>query len=511
MNPYPDDRESTPTTGTPQEGPGRLIVLEGERIGRYVALERDVTVIGRAEDCNLRLSNPHLSRHHAEVLRRGDDLFVRDLGSSNGTRVNGRPVESEPMRIQLGDKIHLGRNLLLQLAFHDPIEEQLLQRQRLETLGRLSAGVAHDFNNMLGAITSNLNFLQSLPSDVELGDVDVKESLSDVLDAAHRAAELSRRLVTYARGDVENAETVPLGQVVETVARLVRRTFGRHIDVVIELDGELWVEADPLDLHQVLMNLCLNARDAMPGGGQLTLEARPEAASDLGAAVIAKVTDTGHGMPERTLRRIFEPFFSTKGKRGFGVGLSTCQDIVQRLGGTIDVESEVGKGTTFSIRLPATTRRRRMISTVQPTNSLTGAGLTVLVIDDEDVVRRGLTRVLTQAGHEVTLAASADEGLAAYTRAERPDLVLLDVEMPKVSGDAALALLLDIDPDARVVMISGHRDPEREEALRSSGARGFLRKPWQADELLRVLNDVRWDVEDSSDASNPDSDRRTKF
>jgi len=510
MSPELEDRQSTPTAGTPQEGPGRLIVLDGERIGRYVVLDREITVIGRADDCHLRLSNPHLSRHHAEVLRRGEELFVRDLGSSNGTRVNGRPAETEAVHIQLGDKIHLGRNLLLQLAFHDPIEEQLLQRQRLETLGRLSAGVAHDFNNMLGAITSNLNFLQSLSADVNLGDVDVKESLGDVLGAAHRAAELSRRLVAYARGDVENAETVPLSDIVETVARLVRRTFGRHIDVVIELDGELWVEADPLDLHQVLMNLCLNARDAMPGGGILTLEGWHEAASDLGASVIIKVSDTGHGMRERTLKRVFEPFFSTKGKGGFGVGLSTCMDIVQRLGGVIDVESQVSEGTTFTIRLPATTRRRRRVSTVQPTNSLTGAALTVLVIDDEDVVRRGLARVLTQAGHEVALASTADDGVTAYTRDQRPDLVLLDVEMPKVSGDAALSLLLDIDPDARVVMISGHRDPEREEALRKRGARGFLRKPWQADELLRVLNDVRWDVEDSSDGE-PNSDRHTKF
>ncbi len=505
----PDTRHVPTLDDAKLNGPGRLVVLRGERVGRKIALDQERMLVGRALECDIRFDVPQLSRRHAEILRRDAlDYEVVDLQSSNGTFVNGAPVRGT-VKLSLGDKIRFGTELLVQLTIHDPIEEQLLQRQRLETLGRLGAGIAHDFNNMLGAVMSNLDYLASLPDDLRLGEGDTRDCLDDIRSASQRASELSQRLVAFARGESHGDAVIDVTAVCAEVGQLVRRTFDRSIDVHTDIARDLRCAGESLELHQVLMNLCLNARDAMPDGGKLTLAARREALPDhepLGRIVVT-VSDTGSGMDDATKAQIFEPFFTTKKGTGFGIGLATVRDMVNLLGGHVTVASSPGAGASFSVVLPEASRpsARRVTSTVRNKLELPrGAPLTIMLIDDEQMVRRSMRRVLEQAGHEVVEANNGSEALAllAAPDARRPDVVILDVDMPGMTGEETLVALLAADPRAVVLMTSGHRNRIDEDRLRQLGARGFVHKPWRTPELLRSIDDISGEPDTLDDGSN---------
>ncbi len=346
------------TEDAPVESFG-VVTLRGVGRARVHALDRKVTTIGRADDADLQFDDPQLSRRHAELRRMGGGhYFLRDLGSQNGTFLNDVPATTD-RQVQLGDKIRLGKQLVLQVVVYDPIDEQLLQRQRLEALGRLGAGIAHDFNNMLSSVVSNLEFLSALPDDQRLGDPTTRECLDDLQAAANRAAALSRQLLRFTRAERSREATIEVTEVCNEVVALIRRTFPRSIDLVAEVSDALRVTGMSLELHQVLMNLCLNARDAMPEGGTLTLKASSASASDpasggAGETVSLAVADTGGGIADTMIDRIFEPFVTTKRDgAGYGLGLSTVREIVNTLDGDITVDSELGRGTTFTILLPA--------------------------------------------------------------------------------------------------------------------------------------------------------------
>ena len=485
-------------------GPGRLVVLKGERTGRKIMLEFDEAVIGRAIDCDVRFDNAHLSRKHALIKRISPvEYEVTDLGSSNGTFINGVMIEA-PSLLKLGDKLRLGNDVVTQLTIHDPVEEQLLHRQRLETLGRLGAGIAHDFNNMLGAVLSNLEYMGSLPDGTALGENDTRDCLLDMRAAALRAAELSQRLVAFARGESQTDAIIDVSAVCEEVAQLVRRTFDRSINVKTDIAKRLRVSGESLELHQVLMNLCLNARDAMPSGGTLSIQAGREDKSK----VVVIVSDTGQGIDKATLRQIFEPFFTTKQGTGFGLGLATVRDIISALDGTVSVDSSVGQGSAFRIELPFCSRRahRRITSTITSKDEIAvGQPLSILLVDDEDMVARSIKRVLELAGHELTIAASGQEAIEIFRRADhRPDVVLLDVDMPDMNGEQTLRALLAIDRNVKVIMVSGHRELDRELQLRAAGARHFVRKPWEPGELLLAIESLS-SVPSSNDGGRPTS------
>jgi CheY-like chemotaxis protein len=327
--------------------------------------------------------------------------------------------------------------------------------------------------------------------------------------ASQRAAELSQRLVAFARGEAHANAVTDLSAVCSEVAQLVRRTCDRSIMVITDIAPQLAIAGPSLDMHQVLLNLCLNARDAMPDGGSLTITA----ARHQGPAGMLTVTveDTGGGMDEATQRQIFDPFFTTKGGGGYGLGLATVRDIVVLLGGLIDVTSTPGEGSRFVVHLPENNQRsrRRITSTVRQKGELrVGTPLQILVVDDEDMVRRGVRRVLEQAGHEISEAASGREALALFSSAARPpDVVLLDLDMPDQRGEDVLRELLQQRPDAVVLMVSGHSADAHEAELIALGARGFVRKPWQRDELLRIIDKVleppRPDGDDDDDGDRP--------
>ncbi len=493
-------RARKPTPFEPLPGTLRLVVLAGERLGRRVTLEASRLLIGRGDDCDICFANERVSWHHAEIRQIGPQAHVLvDLESRNGTFLNGERVVGERL-LTLGDKLRFGSDLVVQVSLFDPVEEQLRQRQRLETLGRASAGFAHDFNNLLGAMIANLGYLQRLELPVE--SPEVAECLVDLNDAATRAAELSERLMDFARGERTHPTPCDVGEIAEEVARLVRRTFDRSVEVQTICEEGLLVHGDGLELHQVLMNLCINARDAMPQGGHLTLRARRD--SEAGTVEIS-VIDTGGGMSSRTLRQIFQPFFTTKGIGGFGLGLATVREIVTALGGTIAVQSELGKGSTFDISLPALEQPRRPPGTrsaIRKRQGKRARPLRVLVVDDEAAVQRSLRRILTQAGHQVSLAASGADALARYADAE-PDVVLLDVDMPAMTGDEALRRLRDHHEEAVVVMMSGHRDQAREGRLRDAGAVTVLHKPLSASALLVALEEATQGPDDAVPPDRP--------
>ncbi len=502
----PDKPRSTSPETTTQargsvNGPARLIVLTGNKIGTRYTIESAATV-GRGSEADIVLDDAEVSRRHARIHRAAIGFLLEDLGSHNGTMVNGVPIEHACL-LNFGDKVEIGTQVLL-FTHYDRIEQQMLERQRLETLGRLGAGIAHDFNNLLSVVISNLDYLSSVPGDRRLDEGDVIETLDDIRMAAQQAAELTPRLIAIARREKYGQEVINISQVCQDILQLARRTFDRRIVFKHEVDPRLFVRGDSVELNQVFMNLCLNARDAMPDGGTLTLTTRLLSAMDSGRLslpspgqhVAVMVSDTGEGIDEETCARIFEPFFSTKEKgSGYGLGLAMVQEIATVHGGRVGVKSRVGKGSRFAVYLPAVPAPEpRKQPSLRPKPIVpkvpTGAAMPVIMlIDDEQAVRRSLRRVLGHAGFQIVEAGDGNEALQIYPRHQpTPQLVIVDLDMPNLSGEETQRLLRELNPDVRVLVLSGHQDPEREQTMRDEGALGFIEKPCQTNDLIEAVH-----------------------
>jgi signal transduction histidine kinase/CheY-like chemotaxis protein len=481
-------------------GPARLIAIAGSQAGRKFKIG-DHAVIGRSGEASVTIEDPEVSRNHARVSK--SDLgayLLEDLGSKNGTQVNGLPVTRH--LLSFGDKIQIGPHVMLLFAPFDPIEDQLLQRQRLEALGRVGAGVAHDLNNMLGAIGASIDYLGKLPVDRTLDSEEVRECFEDIRLASSQASELTRGILKFARGRAQAHSPVDLSGLCSDVMRLVRHTFDRAIHVESQIHPGLSVRGDQAELHQVLMNLCLNARDAMPRGGVLRVSASaikrgsaelPEKLNKEVAHLVLSVEDTGVGMDEATRARIFDAFFTTKREgAGFGLGLATVKEVVAFHGGQIRIESEEGKGTRFLVYLPAheAGHQPRKVTGAHQTPLSSSRG-SILLVDDEEVVRRSFARLLRQAGHVVVEAPDGVKAVETYRKASpRPNLVILDLDMPVLSGEETQDRLLEIDPHVRILFVSGHDEPSRESAVHARGALGFLRKPCKVQLLLGAVSDA---------------------
>lgn len=479
-------------------GPARLIAIAGSQAGRKFKIG-DHAVIGRGSDASVTLDDPEVSRNHARVTKSDVGAYLlEDLGSKNGTQVNGLPIARH--LLSFGDKIQVGPHVMLLFAPFDPIEDQLLQRQRLEALGRVGAGVAHDLNNMLGAIGASIDYLSKLPADRTLGSDEVNACFEDIRLAATQATELTRGILKFARGRAQAHSPVDLSTLCSDVMRLIRHTFDRAIQIEAKIHPGLSVRGDQAELHQVLMNLCLNARDAMPGGGVLRVSANavlPSSGQLPGVTtphLVLCVEDTGVGMDAATRARIFEAFFTTKREgAGFGLGLATVKEVVAFHGGQIQIESEENKGTRFLVFLPMHQTRVEATSVTgaHEAQVVTPARGLILLIDDEEVVRRSFARLLRQAGHSVLEASDGVKGVEAYRlAATRPNLIILDLDMPVLSGEETQERLLEVDPDARILFVSGHDEPSRESAVHARGALGFLRKPCKVQVLLGAVSDA---------------------
>ncbi len=492
----------------------RLVVIAGRDAGREFNVAREGS-LGRSSTAAIGLTDADVSRRHARItIDAKGRPWVEDLGSRNGTFVNGARISHKGL--EYGDKIRLGRWTVLLLVQHDAIEDQLLTRQRLEAVGRLALGIAHDFNNMVGALTTSLDFVTSSPPTPESqGEVD--ECLDDMAAATTRAAALAARLLRAARRESGPHGEVDLTALCEEVVQIARRTLDQDIEIETNIATGIAVRGDPTALHQTLMNLCLNARDAMPQGGKLTVSAQTgafdggraprgwwsqtiqtsgggkgkQATPAPGRQVTITVSDTGVGIDPQTVPHIFEPFFTTKADGvGFGVGLASVKEIVTRHGGSVQVDSQIGRGTTFEVVLPLATASRPSAGPPQaiPDCRPMPQGTRILLADDETVVRRSLRRVLRQAGYLVLEATDGQEAVRVWAEADpKPDLALFDIDMPNLDGVAAYKQLRARCPSLPGVFLTGHKNLARERDLRAAGAWEVLIKPQPTDVILRSV------------------------
>jgi two-component system, cell cycle sensor histidine kinase and response regulator CckA len=482
--------------GLEVEGEGdadaHLIVLAGHAPGRRYQLEETLE-LGRGESTGIEIFDEGVSRRHARIERDSRGTYrIFDLGSRNGTWVNGKRIDAEILRY--GDKVSLGSKTLLLFAHRDRFEDQRIQAQKLQALGQLAGGVAHDFNNLLGVVIANISHLQALESIDE--DV-LRETMSEMETAARRAVDLTHQLLAFARSSQRRSHPTDVARLVDDATRLLRRTLHRAIDIQTHAVEGMTVVGDSSQLLQVLMNLCINAGDAMPHGGVLEIRAAPrlvEQSADPqlslphGQSVVLMVRDDGIGMTKETLDRVFEPFFTTKPRgKGTGLGLATAYAIVRDHGGEIQVRSEPGQGSTFEVFLPRAafeqvSSHRLTQDRVAPVRGV------ILLADDEPLVRRAARRVLEHAQMEVIEAADGEEAVERLREhRDRVDLVLLDLDMPRISGETAFPRLRAIRPDVKVLISSGYVDREREQKLRDAGVDGILHKPYDSLALVQAI------------------------
>jgi PAS domain S-box-containing protein len=375
------------------------------------------------------------------------------------------------------------------------IEAQLMHSQRLEAVGRLAGGIAHDFNNLLTAILAHTEFTK------QSSDPAVIEMIDGVRAAAIRAANLTSQLLAFARRQVIEPKVLDLNRLVSNTTEMLGRIVGEDIEVVIGTTADLWkVRVDPGQVEQVLVNLAVNARDAMPNGGRLLLGTenlpRDRVAQTLGADaslldyVVIVVADTGTGMSEETMSHLFEPFYTTKEEgKGSGLGLATCHGIVSQNGGQIRVHSAPKLGTTFRIYWPRYHSDTATAPSVPPLATAFANKETILLVEDDDMVRRVAVRVLRNKGFSVISAASGIEAIEVATRHVGPiDLLLTDLVMPKMSGDKLAKELGPRRPEMRILFTSGYAEAAHDHGL-GPGA-NFLQKPYLPQQLVERIRKV---------------------
>jgi signal transduction histidine kinase/ActR/RegA family two-component response regulator len=383
------------------------------------------------------------------------------------------------------------------------LEEKLLRAQRLENIGMLAAGIAHDLNNVLTPII----FAEPLLRESLTNPRDLK-ILSTVKQCAARGAGLVKHILGFARGAAGEFQPILMKHIVRDVMGVVEETFPKSIEIQKDVPSDLWsVKGNATQVHQVLLNLCVNARDAMPNGGTLRVSAanrRIEAAqagsipgSRPGAWVAIEVADTGTGIPPDVLENIWTPFFSTKGVgTGTGLGLSTVQGIVTSHRGFVDLQTSVNHGTTFRVFLPADESKLPQTSSASPFDVPEGQGELILLVDDDSAIRNVGAAILGRHGYHVVTSVDGVEAIASFIdRAQEFSLVITDIDMPHMGGTELARALLLIRPDIRILAMSGipskESDPTNVLAAKQV-VHGFLAKPFQVSDLLgtvhRLLN-----------------------
>jgi PAS domain S-box-containing protein len=449
-----------------------LEVLGSEDRERLLgALERD----GQARDLELQ-------------LRRRDGVVRIGLVSSNVLVVDGEPMVLSVVRDVTGPRRAEAERARL--------EAELRGAQKMEAIGRLAGGVAHDFNNLLTVVTTNVALALL---DTPAGDPR-RPLLAEIDDAAQRAASLTRQLLAFGRRQILDPRPVALAGLVHDMQRMLSRILGEDVELVLDLDPELpAVHADPAQIEQVLVNLVVNARDAMPRGGRITVSTRVE---DVGAgaapgalapgryAVLA-VRDTGAGMDAETLGRVFEPFFTTKPEgRGTGLGLSTAYGIARQHGGTVDVESRPGAGSTFRVWLPVARDLPAPSLPAAPPAPLPGGTERVLLAEDESGVREATRALLARLGYDVHAVAGGAEAIEACERLGGVAVLVTDVGMPRMNGRELAAALQGRWPGLKVLYLSGYpSDAFQSEEIVKRGLH-FLAKPWSPEALARKVREV---------------------
>jgi nitrogen-specific signal transduction histidine kinase len=373
------------------------------------------------------------------------------------------------------------------------LEEQFRQAQKMEAVGQLAGGVAHDFNNLLTAILGSADLLlMDLPQEDPR-----REDLTAIRDAGERAATLTRQLLAFSRRQVLQPRVIGLNQVVAGIGKLLPRIIGEDIQLDLTLAPDLWsVSADPGQIEQVILNLAVNARDAMPDGGRLTIATTNSVLDAVFAArnpmvqpgsyVRLSVTDTGQGMDEETLARVFEPFFTTKGPgKGTGLGLATVYGIVKQSGGYIFVRSRPAEGATFDVYLPAVPQSADDHAAGPPPARAGQGSETILLAEDDAAVRSLARRALEQYGYRVLEAVNGREAVDLMrSHRDEIDLLLTDIVMPEMGGRRSAEHILQTRPDLKVLYMSGYAGPDQPDG------RAMVQKPFTPESLARKVREV---------------------
>jgi two-component system cell cycle sensor histidine kinase/response regulator CckA len=433
------------------------------------------------------------------VLRQGLKVGLANdtvLVARDGSRI---PIASSGAPIRDPDGSIRGVVLALRnMTTEYELASMLQQAQKMEAVGRLAGGVAHDFNNLLTVISGYSNLILDEMAQGEK----YREEIQEISDAGQRAAALTRQLLAFSRKQVLRPEVLDLNQVVSGMDKMMRRLIGEDVDLVTRLTTPLGlVTCDPGQIEQIIMNLVVNARDAMPQGGKLTIEtgnveldeeyARGHTGARSGPHVMIAITDTGTGMDAATRARIFEPFFTTKGPaKGTGLGLATVFGIVQQSGGNIWVYSEPGRGTTFKVYLPSSDGVATLSRPRPRRSKQVRAGLTVLVVEDDVAVRGLIRRALESAGYRVLDTGDAAEAIRiAATHGDPIHLLLTDVVLPNMGGRALADQILAAHPRLKVVYMSGYTDDAIvHQGVLERGA-AFIEKPIISSTLVAKLQE----------------------
>ena len=412
--------------------------------------------------------------------------IVRPDGAERWVRSAGRMIITPS-----GEKRVLGT--LVDFTESHALEEQLHQAQQLESIGRLAGGVAHDFNNLLTAILASVTFAEM--------EAPGMEELQTIRTAAERGAELTRQLLAFARKQVIQLAALDLDAIVRNLAGVLRRLVGEDIELAFELADDLWtVRGGASQLEQVIVNLVVNAREAMPQGGPLRIATRnvnvdganpsDHRAVPPGEYVVMEITDVGVGIDAAALPHIFEPFYSTK-RTGTGLGLASTYGIIKQLGGHIHVQSERGRGTTFTVYLP---RDRAKVEVVPPAPAIPvarRASSTILLVEDDELLRRVIARSLVDAGYQVLVASDGEDAMAVAEKHDGPiDVLITDVIMPKVSGRVLVERFAGVRPQTKILYVSGYTDQIIAQHGALEPGQNFLAKPYTLDALERRIDEL---------------------
>jgi PAS domain S-box-containing protein len=509
---------------------GVAVVVEGRIVSanRALATMHGYTLADLIGQPVLNFFHPderEIARQRLEAIWRGETPAAPEMSYHNPRADGGTVIiEIRSSRIHWEGKIAV-QGLVRDVTERVRLEEELREAQKMEAVGRLAGGVAHDFNNLMTGILCHAGLLKKSTKPGE----EAHETADIIEKAARRAAELTGQLLGFARRGKHRNIPVDLGTIIHEAIRLMSRTLDPRVTVESPpVAGEVWILGDPLQMEQVVLNLAMNARDAMPTGGRLTLaaeaacldakscEGRPGAKP--GRYVVLSVSDTGCGIPKELHDRIFEPFFTTKPHgKGTGMGLAMVYGIVRNHGGWIEVESEVGRGSTFRIYWPVADRPQMATQvpgdpvetvppapaaemSVQPARPVAAATppsgsepppkalARILVVDDEDMVRSVVTLMLRRLGYDVVAAANGREAVDYYKQSgAQVHLAIVDMIMPEMDGRECFLALRRLNPGVKVILCTGGASEGSTQQTVSEGAVGFIQKPYQLDQLAQAI------------------------
>jgi two-component system, cell cycle sensor histidine kinase and response regulator CckA len=458
------------------------------------------------------LASEAFGRHLADLLSAGDRTNIERtsaaLKKTDEWKNESRHTTRSGDRLIIEERWTLVRNeanqpdyyLIINTDITDQktTEEHLFRAQRMESIGTLAGGIAHDLNNILSPIMMAIDMLR-----LKNTDDDSARWIEMIKENTERGADLIKQVLTFARGMAGERISIQLKHIIKEIVGVLKETLPKSIVLDFDIAPDLWtISADPTQIHQILMNVCINARDAMPEGGRLSISAsntvvdesyaRMNIDAEPGSYVMLSISDTGTGITPENVNRIFDPFFTTKDiGKGTGLGLATTMTIVKSHDGFINVYSEVQKGSRFSIYLPSAEVVREKTSIESGTSLPRGNGELILIVDDEENIRNATEATLKQFGYTTVTAGDGAEALAIYTE-QRDNIgaVITDIAMPNIDGPTLVRSLRKLDPKLKIIAMSGLLNEEQAAELQDLGVRNFLLKPFTAETLLKTLSTV---------------------